>query len=66
MAMLCVGIDADRIRLVGRWQSDKMYRHLHIQVQPVMTGMAAAMLCGGNFRLTPAALPTPAQPLLAF
>ena len=63
MAMLCAGIDGDRIRLIGRWRSDEMYRYLHVQAQPVMTGIAAAMLRGGNFRFTPAALP-PAQPLL--
>jgi hypothetical protein len=53
MALLCAGIDSDRIRLVGRWRSDEMYRYLHVQAQPVMTGLSAAMLRGGSFRLTP-------------
>ncbi|KAI2491522.1 hypothetical protein MHU86_23050 [Fragilaria crotonensis] len=53
MALLCAGVDADRIRLLGRWRSDEMYRYLHVQAQPVMTGLAAAMLRGGSFRLTP-------------
>ena len=53
MALLCAGIDRDRIRLVGRWRSDEMYRYLHVQAQPVMNGLAAAMLRGGSFRLTP-------------
>ena len=26
MALLCAGIDGDRIRLIGRWRSDEMYR----------------------------------------
>lgn len=30
-----------------------MYRYLHVQAQPVMTGLSAAMLRGGSFRLTP-------------
>ena len=51
MAMLCGGIDSDRIRLIGRWRSDKMYRYLHVQSQPVMAGVAAIMLRGGNYRL---------------
>ncbi len=60
MAMLCAGIDGDRIRLIGRWRSDEMYRYLHVQAQPVMSGIAAAMLRGGHFRFTPAApVPTP-------
>jgi hypothetical protein len=53
MALLCAGVDSDRIRLVGRWRSDEMYRYLHVQAQPVMTGLSAAMLQGGAFRLTP-------------
>jgi hypothetical protein len=53
MALLCAGVDSDRIRLLGRWRSDEMYRYLHVQAQPVMTGLAAAMLRGGSFRLTP-------------
>ena len=55
MALLCAGIDGDRIRLIGRWRSDEMYRYLHVQAAPVMTGLAAAMLRGGSFRLTPGA-----------
>ena len=53
MAMLCAGIDRDRMRLVGRWRSDELFRYLHVQAQPVMTGIAAAMLSGGSFRLAP-------------
>ncbi|KAI2499906.1 hypothetical protein MHU86_14576 [Fragilaria crotonensis] len=53
MALLCAGVDSDRIRLLGRWRSDEMYRYLHVQAQPVMTGLAAAMLRGGSFRLSP-------------
>lgn len=51
MAMLCGGIDSDRIRLIGRWRSDEMYRYLHVQCQPVMAGVAATMLRGGDYRL---------------
>ena len=42
MALLCAGVDSDRIRLLGRWRSDEMYRYLHVQAQPVMTGLSAA------------------------
>ncbi|KAI2505100.1 hypothetical protein MHU86_9288 [Fragilaria crotonensis] len=52
MAMLCGGIDSDRIRLIGRWRSDEKYRYLHVQAQPVlMAGVAAIMLRGGDYRL---------------
>ena len=54
MALLCAGVDTDRLRLIGRWRSDEMYRYLHVQAQQIMNGLAAAMLRGGNFRLTPA------------
>ena len=53
MALLCAGIDRDRIRLVGQWRSDELFRYFHVQAQPVMTGLAAAMLRGGAFTLAP-------------
>ena len=65
MAMLCGGIDSDRIRLIGRWRSDEMYRYLHVQAQPVMSGVAAAMLRGGSFRLLQPSLPAPDIPVAA-
>jgi hypothetical protein len=59
MAMLCGGIDSDRIRLIGRWRSDEMYRYLHIQAQPVMSGVATIMLRGGDYRLNSPPSPAP-------
>ena len=53
MALLCAGVDRDRIRLVGRWRSDELFRYLHVQAQPVMTGLSAAMIRGGSFQLAP-------------
>lgn len=44
MALLCTGIDGDRIRLIGRWRSDEIYRYLHVQETPAMTGLSATML----------------------
>ncbi len=37
MALLCAGVSGERIRMVGRWRSDELYRYLHVQAQPVMT-----------------------------
>ena len=64
MALLCAGIDEDRIRLIGRWKSDEMYRYLHVQAQPVMTGVAASIFRSGHYRiLLGSTLPTlPAPP----
>ena len=53
MTLLCAGVDSDRIRLLGCWRSDEMYCYLYVQAQPVMTSLAAAMLRGGSFRLSP-------------
>lgn len=53
MTLLCAGIDRDRIRLIGRWRSDELFRYLTVQTQPIMTGIAAYMLRGGAFRLAP-------------
>ena len=54
MALLSAGVDSDILRMVGRWKSaDEMFRYLHVQAHPIMNGLAAAMLNGGDFRLTP-------------
>ena len=53
MALLCAGIDCDRIGLVGRWKSGAMLRYLLVQAKPVMRGFAPAMLRGGNMELIP-------------
>ena len=58
MALLCGGIGADRIRLIGRWRSDEIYRYLHVQAQPIMAGVAATMLLGGDFLFHSPPLPT--------
>ena len=68
MALLCGGVD--RLRLIGRWRSDLMYRYLHCQAHQVMAPVSHAMVRGGTFTLQPAPdIPTllaaPAQaPLL--
>jgi hypothetical protein len=38
-----------------------MHRYLHVQAHPVLNGIAAAMLRGGHFHFTPAALLTLVQ-----
>jgi hypothetical protein len=53
MALLCAVIDRDRIRMIGRWRSDELFRYLHVQAQPVMTGISAAVLRGGAYQLAP-------------
>ena len=53
MALLCADVDADRIRLLGRWQSDQMFRYLHVQAEPVMRNFSSRMLHGGTYTLLP-------------
>jgi len=53
MALLCANVDTDRIRLLGRWQSDEMLRYLHVQAVPVVAPIASAMLRNGQFTLLP-------------
>jgi hypothetical protein len=65
MALLCGKVDADTIRLVGRWKSDAMFRYLHAQALPLVNHLARTMLQHGNFHLAPGAdYPAPAQPIL--
>ena len=51
----CAGADWDRIRLVGRWRSDELFRYLSVQAVPVMHGFAQQMLQHGSFSLNPGA-----------
>jgi hypothetical protein len=66
MALLCGKVDADTIRLVGRWKSDAMFRYLHAQALPLVNQLARTMLPHGNFNLAPGAdYPARAEPILA-
>ena len=65
MALLCGHIDANIIRLVGRWQSDAMFRYLHAQALPLISALSTTMLTHSNFNLAPGAdLPTQARILI--
>ena len=60
MALLCAGVDSDRmIWLIGWWHSDELYHYLHVQAQPVMTGISATMLRGGSYGFAPLQSTTP-------
>ena len=66
MALLCGRIDADVIKLVGRWKSDAMFRYLHAQALPIAKDLARTMLHHGNFTLAPGTdTPAAAASLLA-
>jgi len=36
MALLLGGMDPDKIRIVGRWKSDAMFRYLHAHALPLI------------------------------
>jgi hypothetical protein len=50
-ALLCAGIDKDHIQLLGRWQSDAMFRYLRIQA--ATTHLSQRMLDHGSFTFAP-------------
>ena len=52
MALLCADVDANVIKLLGRWRSDEMLRYLHLQSYPKMRNMAVLMSSGGRFTNT--------------
>jgi hypothetical protein len=65
MALLCGRVDANIIRLVGRWKSDAMFRYLHAQALPLVQNLATTMLNHGTFTLAPGAdLPPAAAAIL--
>ena len=53
MALLCGRVDADTIRLVGRWKSDAMFRYLHAQALPLVRHLAHTMLNPWRFLPAP-------------
>ena len=53
MALLCGEIDADLIKILGRWHSDAMMRYLHQQAQPIMRKFAKAMFNNGTYSFLP-------------
>lgn len=55
-ALLCAGIDADTIQLLGRWKSDAMLRYLHIAANPVVHTYASKMFAGGHYSFRPGLL----------
>ena len=36
MALLLENIEADTIRIIGRWRSDEILRYLHVTARPLM------------------------------
>ena len=66
MALLCGRVDADTIRLVGRWRSDAMFCYLHAQALPLIRDLSRIMLTHGAYTLLPGTdLPQPAAQLVA-
>ena len=64
MALLCGRVDADTIRLVGRWKSDAMFHYLHAQALPLVRHLAPTMLTHGAFSLLPGSDLLPGAPSL--
>jgi hypothetical protein len=63
MALLLGGIDADRIKLVGRWKTDEMLRYLHAQAEPVMR-MFTSHACWRRLCSSPSSSRAPTSPLV--
>ena len=51
MALLLGEIDPDRIRILGRWRSDAMYRYLHFHALPLIRNNSRLMFSGGHYDL---------------
>ena len=65
LALLCGRVNADTIRLVGRWRSDAMFRYLHAQALPLIRGLKRIMLTHGAYTLLPGTdIPQPAAQLV--
>ena len=56
-ALLCADIESDVIKLLGRWKSDAMLRHLRVAAQAQRKRLAQAMLTHGNCTFSPDVTP---------
>ena len=54
MALLLGGVDPDKIRILGRWRSDAMFRYLHSHALPLIQDNSKIMFQGGHYRLVTA------------
>lgn len=50
-ALLCAGVDKDHIQLLGRWQSDAVFRYLRIQAS--LRNLSQQMLEHGEYTFSP-------------
>ena len=51
MALLLRGIDPDKIRILGRWRSDAMFRYLFGHALPLIQDNSSIMFSGGHYQL---------------
>ena len=51
MSLLLSGVDPDKIRVVGRWNSDAMFRYLHGHALPLVQRNSTLMFQGGHYTL---------------
>ncbi len=52
-ALLCANVDADVIKLLGRWKSDAMFRYLRTQALAQSRHLSGDMLAHGAFTFAP-------------
>lgn len=52
MALLLGGVDPDKIRILGRWRSDAMFRYLHGHALPLVRHNSQLMFSGGHYTLS--------------
>jgi len=50
-SLLLGGMDPDKIRIVGRWRSDAMFRYLHAHALPLIQDNSRIMFQGGHYSL---------------
>ena len=58
MSLLLGGMETDRIHILGRWNSDAMFRYLHAHALLLITSNASLMFQeGGHYKLVTAQRP---------
>jgi len=53
MALLLVGVGGERIKIIRRWRSDAIMRHLHTTSRLLLRGFAMWMVEHGDYAVHP-------------
>ena len=53
MSLLFLSVESNVIKLIGRWHSNDILRHIQVQVEPLMRNLSRLMFTNGIYSFLP-------------